>query len=58
MREVGGSYLVGLFATVGHLLDGHHLIGADIMGLTRKVEGQQTINDFFQVLLTTEVSRF
>lgn len=27
------SYLIGLFATIGHLLDGHHLIGADIMGL-------------------------
>ena len=30
------SYLIGLLATIGHLLDGHHLICADVMGL--KVE--------------------
>lgn len=35
----GGSYLIGLFATIGHLLDGHHLIGADVMGLTWRGEG-------------------
>lgn len=32
-RRLPGSYLIGLLATVGHLLDGHHLIGADVVGL-------------------------
>lgn len=26
-------HLIRLLATVGHFLDGHHLIGADVMGL-------------------------
>lgn len=27
------SYLIRLLAPIGHLLDGHHLIGADVMCL-------------------------
>lgn len=37
------SYLVGLLATVGHLLDGHHLIGADVVGLI-ETRSEQEVN--------------
>lgn len=38
-QRVARFYLIGLLATIGHLLDGHHLIGADVMSLMWKVEG-------------------
>lgn len=47
MRRLPGSYLIGLLATVGHLLDGHHLIGADVVGLI-ETRSKQEINSNLQ----------
>lgn len=40
-------YLIGLFATIGHLLDGHHLIGANVMSLKQRSMKQEVGNNFY-----------